>query len=162
MVEIYTDGTSLGNPGKGGYSVIILWNNQEIILAKGYRNTTNNRMELSAIVEALNFIKNNELEEAVISTDSQLIVKAINEGWLAKWIQNGWQTSNKTQVQNIDLWQKIAFFLNFVRPKIFWVEGHIGNKYNEIADKIAKSKAKYDAIEIDYEYENKSKGKSLF
>ncbi len=156
MVEIYTDGTSLGNPGKGAYAVLILLNNQEIILAKGYKKTTNNRMELMAFVEAMNFLKNNNIKEGVLFTDSQLISKAMNEGWLRRWSTNGWKTSNKTTVLNIDIWEKVNYFLNFVKINVKWIEGHSGNKYNEMVDKIAKKIAKTDAIEIDYEYEQKS------
>ncbi|MCX7909726.1 MAG: ribonuclease HI [Ignavibacteria bacterium] len=153
MVEIYTDGASLGNPGKGAFAVLIILNNLEIILSKGFRKTTNNRVELFAIIEALNFAKNNNLKDVIIYTDSQLITKAINESWLSKWIKNGWKTANKTPVINKDLWQKLNYFLNFVNAKFEWIEGHKGNKYNEIVDKLAKNKAKTDAIEIDYEYE---------
>lgn len=161
MIEIYTDGTSLGNPGRGGFAVVIVFEQFEIILAKGYRKTTNNRMELLAVVEALNFIKNNEIKSATIYTDSQLIVKAINEGWLSRWIVNGWQTSNKTKVLNIDLWQKINHFLNMVDVRFQWIEGHSDNKFNNLADKIAKRNAKDFAIEIDYQYEIENQQKLI-
>lgn len=161
MVEIYTDGTSLGNPGKGGFAVIILFTEQEIILAKGFRRTTNNRMELLAVIEALNFIKNNSIENATIYTDSQLITNAINEHWLERWVKNGWLTSNKTKVLNIDLWQKLHFLLNFVNVKFKWVEGHSGKEFNEKADKIAKKNAKDFAIEIDYQYEIENQPKLI-
>lgn len=156
MVEIYTDGASLGNPGKGAYAVVILLDGKEIILSKGFRKTTNNRMELMALIEALNFLKDNGIKNSVIFTDSQLIAKAINEGWLSRWIQNGWKTTNRTSVLNIDLWKKVSYFLNFVNTKINWIESHSGRRYNELVDKLAKTKAKQDAIEIDYEYEQKS------
>ncbi|MGB9771629.1 MAG: ribonuclease H family protein [Candidatus Kapaibacteriota bacterium] len=152
MAEIYTDGTSLGNPGKGGFAVIII-EKTEIILAKGFRKTTNNRMELLAVAEALNFIKNNNIMEATINSDSQLVVKAITDGWLNRWVKNGWRTTNRSPVLNIDLWQKIHYLLNFVNVKFQWIEGHSGNCYNELADKIAKKNAKDFAIEIDYQYE---------
>lgn len=155
MIEIYTDGTSIGNPGNGAFAVLVLLNNNEIILAKGFRKTTNNRMELMAVVEALNFLKNNDFQPAIIFTDSMLIYKAVNDAWIEKWILNGWKTSNKTSVQNIDLWEKLHYFLNFVKAKIEWVESHKGNKYNEIVDKIAKKKAQADPIEIDFEYEKR-------
>lgn len=161
MIEIYTDGTSLGNPGKGGFAVIIVFEQFEIILAKGFRKTTNNRMELLSVAEALNFVKNNNINTATIHTDSQLVVKAINEGWLERWIKNGWQTANKTKVLNVDLWQKIHHFLKFVDVKFQWIEGHSGDKYNELADKIAKKNAKDFAIEIDYHYEFENQPKLI-
>lgn len=155
-LEAYTDGTSLGNPGPGAFSVIIKFEQNEIVLSRGYRKTTNNRMELLAVVETLNFCKNNNVDFVKIYTDSQLISKAINEGWINRWVQNGWKTSSKQDVLNIDLWKQLLHFMRFVQFEIEWVQSHSGNELNEKADKIAKKKAKEDSIEIDVMFENKN------
>jgi ribonuclease HI len=152
-LEAYTDGTSLGNPGPGAFSIILIYERAPIVLSRAFRKTTNNRMELMAVVETLNFCKNNNIKYVKIYTDSQLVAKAINEGWLERWNRNGWKTSAKQNVMNIDLWKQFLHYRNFVQPEILWVPGHSGNTFNEKADKIAKQKAKEDAIEIDYGFE---------
>ncbi len=155
-LDAYTDGTSLGNPGPGAFSVLMMFEKSEIVLSRGFRQTTNNRMELLAVIETLNFCKNNNINFVRIYTDSQLIAKAINEDWITRWVHNGWKTSSKQDVLNIDLWKQLLHFTKFVQFEIVWVQGHSGNELNEKADKIAKKKAKEDAIEIDFGFENKN------
>lgn len=151
---IYTDGASLGNPGPGAYATLILLNNRQVILSHSYRLTTNNRMELKAVIESLNFCFNNNILSTTIYTDSQLIYKAINEKWIEKWNRNGWKTANKKSVLNKDLWLKLHFYLNSLSVKIIWIGGHSGNDFNEIVDKIARTNAQNSSIyEIDCGYE---------
>ncbi len=150
----YTDGTSLGNPGPGAYASIILYDDKEIILSRGYRYTTNNRMELMAVIESLRFFENNKINNATIFTDSQLITKAIKDKWLDSWIQKGWKTANKKPVLNIDLWKEFIQLLKNKNIRFEWVQGHSGNKYNELCDKIAKQNARNNPNEIDFGYQN--------
>ena len=101
ILKIYTDGASRGNPGRGGYGVILLWGNHKKELSNGYRLTTNNRMELMAVIAALEALKKNNLK-LVIYSDSSYVVKAVMEGWLNKWIK----TNFKGNIKNRDLWER--------------------------------------------------------
>lgn len=151
---IYTDGASLGNPGPGAYATLIIHSNKQIILSHSYRKTTNNRMELRAIVEALKFCYNNHISNATIYTDSQLIYKAIHEQWIEKWIRNCWKTANKKPVLNQDLWIKLHYLLKLISTTLIWVEGHSGNDFNDLVDRIARTNAKNSSVyEIDCFYE---------
>ncbi len=154
MIFAYTDGASLGNPGPGAFAVIIVNGDTEIKLAKGYRLTTNNRMELMAILETLRFCLLNNINEVTIFTDSQLVANSINQNWLEKWANNKWKGSNKKEVKNIDIWKEIYELLKKVKTDVKWLSGHSGYKYNELCDKLAKKTAKESATEIDYGYEN--------
>lgn len=160
---LYTDGASIGNPGPGAYVALILHNKNQILLSHSYRKTTNNRMELKAVIEGLNFCLNNNISRIKIYTDSQLIYKAITQGWIERWIRVGWKTTNKKLVLNQDLWLKLHFFLNKIQVEICWIESHSGNKFNELVDKIAKLNAhNYLLHEIDCGYEFNSSNLSLF
>lgn len=139
-VTIYTDGACSNNPGKGGYGAILMFqkNNGEIAekkLSRGFNMTTNNRMELLAVVDALNCLKTPcEIE---LYTDSKYVVEAINQKWLDSWQKNNWKTSSKKAVKNIDLWQKYLTASKEHSIKFIWVKGHNENKYNELCDKLA-------------------------
>lgn len=160
---LYTDGASIGNPGPGAYVALILHNKKQILLSHSYRKTTNNRMELKAVIEGLNFCLNNNISRIKIYTDSQLIYKAITDGWIERWIRVGWKTTNKKPVLNQDLWLKLHFFLNKIQVEIYWIESHSGNKFNELVDKIAKLNAhNYSLHEIDCGYEFNSSNLILF
>ena len=136
---IYTDGACLGNPGPGGWGAIIISKNySKRIIKGGTRNTTNNRMELMAVIEALSEIKENC--KIKIFTDSKYVINGI-ESWIENWKKNNWVTSNKKKVKNVDLWTKLD---NVRVGKIIsweWVKGHSGIKLNEEVDILAKKQA---------------------
>ena len=134
-VEIYTDGACRGNPGKGGWGAILVYCGIEKELSGGEAETTNNRMELSAVIAALSALK--EPCEVRLTTDSQYVVNAIEKGWLDSWQKNGWRKSDKSAVLNVDLWQKLVVQLEKHAVSFIWVRGHNGHPYNERCDKLA-------------------------
>ena len=135
-VEIYTDGACTGNPGKGGFGAVLIYNGSEKQISCGYRKTTNNRMELMAAVESLRLLK----EECDVSlySDSKYLTDAINQHWIDSWVKNGWRKSDKKAVLNRDLWEALLELIKIHRISFIWVKGHAGNKYNELADRLAK------------------------
>lgn len=137
-VKIYTDGSCLGNPGPGGYAAILRYNDKEIELTKGYYLTTNNRMELMATIAALEKLK--EKCDCYLYTDSQYVRNGINQ-WILNWKNNGWRTSHKKPVKNVDLWQRLDALLQKQTVTWFWVKGHAGHIENERCDLIAKTSA---------------------
>lgn len=134
-VDIYTDGACRGNPGKGGWGAILVYGSVEKELSGGEVETTNNRMELSAVIAALAALK--EPCQVKLTTDSQYVVNAIEKGWLDSWQKNGWKKSGKGTVLNIDLWQKLIVMLEKHSVEFVWVRGHNGHPYNERCDKLA-------------------------
>ena len=134
-VSIYTDGACRGNPGKGGWGAILVYGGREKELSGGEVETTNNRMELSAVIAALGALK--EPCEVTLTTDSQYVVNAIEKGWLASWQQKGWRKSDRGAVLNVDLWQKLVALLDLHKVNFVWVKGHNGHPYNERCDKLA-------------------------
>ena len=134
-VEIYTDGACSGNPGPGGWGAVLIYNGVEKQLSGSEKETTNNRMELSAVITALKALK--EPCNVTLTTDSKYVCDAINKGWLTSWQKNGWRKSDKKPVLNIDLWQELLPLLDKHRVEFIWVKGHNGHKYNEICDKLA-------------------------
>ncbi len=144
-IEIYTDGSCLGNPGEGGYCAIIIMGDNEKII-KGYsEDTTNNIMELTAVVEALSAIQRKC--NVTVNTDSQYVSNAFNKGWITKWQKNNWKLSTGEPVKNIDLWKRLYELCNFHNVKFVWVKGHsyneLNNKCDEIAHMMATSHGKY-------------------
>ena len=133
QVHLYSDGSSLGNPGYGGYCAILRYGKHEKIIKGAKENVTNNQMELMAVIEGLKKIK--EPCEVLITSDSNYVVKAINE-WLPNWINK-----NFKGVKNIELWKEYIKVSKQHKIKAFWVKGHDGHKENEICDKIAKEEA---------------------
>ena len=133
-VEIFTDGACKGNPGPGGWGVLLRFKDKEKTLFGGEANTTNNRMELQAAIEGLKAVK--EPCNIVLTTDSQYVRKGITE-WLDNWKKNGWKTAAKKPVKNADLWQNLD--KQALKHKISWrwVKGHSGHRENEIADELA-------------------------
>lgn len=133
-IELFTDGACKGNPGPGGWGVLLRYGSVEKPLFGGERDTTNNRMELMAAIEGLSALK--EPCEVILTTDSQYVLKGITE-WLAGWKRNGWRTAAKEPVKNADLWQRLDEQAQ--RHKIVWrwVRGHTGHRENEIADSLA-------------------------
>tara|TARA_Y100001970_G_scaffold110481_1_gene137992 strand:- start:7394 stop:7822 length:429 start_codon:yes stop_codon:yes gene_type:complete len=136
MIEIYTDGACSGNPGIGGWGVVILINNDQPILLNGGENeTTNNRMELTAAIQAL---KHFEKKQSIkLITDSRYVKDGI-ESWIINWKKNGWKTSSKKPVKNKDLWIELDKLITFHDITWNWVKGHSGEKYNEKADFLAR------------------------
>ena len=134
-VEIYTDGACSGNPGPGGWGAVLIYNGVEKQLSGSEKETTNNRMELSAVITALKALK--EPCNVTLTTDSKYVCDAINKGWLNSWKKNSWKKADKKPVLNIDLWQELLPLLDKHRVEFIWVKGHNGHKYNEICDKLA-------------------------
>ena len=134
-VEIYTDGACSGNPGAGGWGTILVYNGHEKELSGGEANTTNNRMEMMAVIEGLKALK--EPCEVVLTSDSQYVCNAITKGWAKSWRKNNWIKSDKTQAKNADLWEEMLKLLAVHKVNIVWVRGHNGHPYNERCDKLA-------------------------
>ena len=134
-VNIYTDGACRGNPGHGGWGAVLVYGSIEKELSGGDPNTTNNRMELSAVIAALSALK--EPCEVTLTTDSQYVVNAIEKGWLAGWQKNNWRKSDKKEVLNVDLWRELLVLLDKHKVSFVWVKGHNGHPYNERCDKLA-------------------------
>ena len=137
-LEIYTDGACLGNPGPGGWAALIIDNNQERILSGNNEMTTNNRMELLAVIKALESV--NHRLEITIYTDSKYVINGITS-WIKSWKTNDWKSSSKTPVKNIDLWKILDVNSQKQNIKWVWVKGHSGNNYNDKVDKIARNQA---------------------
>ena len=133
-VEIFTDGACRGNPGPGGWGVVLRYGNTEKYLYGGELETTNNRMELTAAIVALTTLK--RFSKVVLTTDSEYLRKGVTE-WLAKWQINSWRTSNKKPVKNVDLWQQLARLTQQHEISWHWVKGHSGHSDNDQADRLA-------------------------
>ena len=140
MIKIYTDGSCLGNPGAGGWAAVIVdeQNHHEEIFG-GMEHTTNNRMELTAAIRALEKISAGAGAELL--TDSSYLKNAFTNGWRVKWKRNGWRTSTGGHVLNKDLWQKLDELISTRAVKFNWVKGHAGNFFNERCDKLARMTA---------------------
>ena len=133
-ISIFTDGACRGNPGPGGWGVLIGLEGEEITLYGGENNTTNNQMEMMAAIKALEYFQEKKSIELV--TDSSYLKDGI-EKWIHSWKKNGWKTSAKKQVKNQELWMKIDVLNNFHEVQWKWVKGHSGHRENEIADLLA-------------------------
>ena len=133
-VEIFTDGACRGNPGPGGWGALLRYGNLEKKLYGGAVDTTNNRMELTAAIEALSALK--KPCRVVLTTDSEYVRQGITT-WLSNWKQKGWKTSAKKPVKNIDLWQQLDQQVARHEVQWHWVKGHSGHRENEIADQLA-------------------------
>ena len=133
-VCIYTDGACSGNPGPGGWAAILCYNGHEKELSGGEAVTTNNRMELTAVISALEALR--EPCEVELWTDSQYIARAINEGWLAGWKRRGWKRK-EGELKNPELWQRLDALLNTHSVSFNWVKGHDGQEQNERCDALA-------------------------
>ena len=134
-VIIYTDGACSGNPGKGGYAAILKYKQIEKEICGAEDETTNNRMELMAVIKGLEALK--EPCEAEIYSDSQYVVSAMNEGWLDGWRKNGWKTAGKKAVKNPDLWQRLSELMEIHKVSFVKVKGHADNEYNNRCDELA-------------------------
>lgn len=135
QIEIYTDGACSGNPGPGGWGAVLVYNGNEKQLSGSEKNTTNNRMELTAVIMALNAL--NQPCEVKLTTDSKYVCDAINKSWVYSWRKNGWKKSDKKPALNVDLWKELLSLLEKHEVEFIWVKGHNGHKYNEICDALA-------------------------
>lgn len=140
-IEIFTDGACSGNPGPGGYGIILRYGENVKELSGGDKQTTNNRMELSAVIEALRALK----EPCIVSltTDSQYVVNSVTKGWVYNWMKKGWMKTKTEPVPNADLWQQLLPLLKQHEVTFVWVRGHNGHPENERCDELAVIKRDY-------------------
>lgn len=154
-VRIYTDGACTGNPGRGGYGVVIVEGDVRRELSQGYALTTNNRMELMAAIAGLDSLE--KKSQVKLYTDSKYISEAINFGWADIWRAKGWRKTGKGKILNPDLWQKLMRLLDRHKVEIIWVKGHAGHKENERCDYLAVAAAKGRGLLTDHGYEESLK-----
>lgn len=145
---MYTDGSSRGNPGPGGYGTILMWKGKSKELSGGYRRTTNNRMELMAVIAGLQAL-NREGLSILIYSDSQYVVKAVEEGWLRNWMATNFKGGKK----NKDLWKLYDELSKAHTIKFKWVKGHADNEYNNRCDELATAAADGHDLQVDDGYE---------
>ncbi len=134
IIEIYTDGACSGNPGKGGWGAVLLWREHKKEISGCMADTTNNQMELMAVIESLKTVKKSS--KIIIYTDSKYVMDGITD-WIKSWKANGWKNSKKQEVKNIEFWKELDSLVAKHQITWKWVKGHSGNKYNEIADQLA-------------------------
>ena len=139
ILKIYCDGACSGNPGKGGWGAILIWKETTKEISGFEENTTNNRMELTAAIEALKAIKRNVKVE--VYTDSKYLCNGITN-WIQKWKKNNWCSKNKL-IKNVDLWQELELLSSNLNVSWHWIRGHNGDVHNEKADKLATTAIKY-------------------
>ena len=135
FVELYTDGACSGNPGKGGWGAILRYNGREKELCGGEMETTNNRMELTAVIRGLEALK--EPCHVRLTSDSKYVIDAIEKGWVYGWKRNGWRKADKKPALNVDLWEQLLPLLERHQVEYVWVKGHQGHPENERCDKMA-------------------------
>lgn len=150
-VIVYTDGACLGNPGPGGYGVVLLYGGHRKELSGGFKLTTNNRMELLAVIVGLRALK--ERCMATVYSDSQYVVNAIEEGWAVRWRANGWKRNKKEKAINADLWEQLLDLCEKHKVKMVWVRGHSGVEENERCDELSVVAAKRPDLPRDEGYE---------
>ncbi len=155
-IEIYTDGACSGNPGPGGYGIVMKFQNQRKELSQGYRKTTNNRMELLAVIIGLESIKKPDIP-IIVYSDSKYVVDAINLGWVHSWVKKGFKDK-----ANPDLWQRFLKIYQKHQVKFVWVKGHAENIENNRCDELAVIASKSTQLLIDEGYENNNTNASLF
>jgi ribonuclease HI len=159
-VVIYTDGGCIGNPGPGGYGVVLIHAGVRRELTGGYRLTTNNRMELTAAIQGLSVL--DEACTVQLYSDSRYLVDAVTKGWLNGWRTHGWRKSDRQKVLNVDLWQQFAGLLERHQVNLTWVEGHSGDPNNERCDRLSRRAAAMKDLPQDLGYENTTRNPSLF
>lgn len=136
-VTIYTDGACSGNPGNGGWGAVLMYGSKKKEISGGEQNTTNNRMELTAVIQALTLLK--EPCKVNLFSDSAYVVNAFLQGWIDSWKNNGWKGSDKKQVKNLDLWLELDRLCNIHQVTFIKVKGHADNEYNNRCDTLATS-----------------------
>ncbi|EHM46225.1 ribonuclease HI [Hafnia alvei ATCC 51873] len=153
QVEIFTDGSCLGNPGPGGYGAILRYKQHEKTLSAGYYLTTNNRMELMAAIVALETLK--DPCSVILCSDSQYVRQGITQ-WIHNWKKRGWKTADKKPVKNVDLWQRLDLAIQPHKIEWVWIKGHAGHIENERCDELARAAAgSPDRDDTGYQPENK-------
>lgn len=151
-ISIYTDGACANNPGKGGYGIVLMYEDKNHTMhqkkiSKGFEMTTNNRMELLAVIDALNYLK--KPCKIKLYSDSKYVIDAINQKWLDGWVEKNWKLNTKNPVKNIDLWKR---FLEAQKPheiEFIWVKGHDSNEFNNLCDKLAVEARMQENLPID-------------
>ncbi|MGN0173334.1 MAG: ribonuclease HI [Acutalibacteraceae bacterium] len=134
-IEIFTDGACSGNPGPGGWGAVLRYNGVQKELSGGEAETTNNRMELTAVISALKALK--EPCEVTLTTDSKYVCDSVLKGWVYSWQKNGWRKADKKPALNVDLWEQLLSLLKTHKVEFKWVKGHAGHPENELCDKLA-------------------------
>jgi len=147
QLVIYTDGSARGNPGPGGYGAILMWGNQRKELSQGYRKTTNNRMELLAVIAALQTLKKDGLD-VVIYSDSSYVINSVEKRWVFNWVKTGFKDK-----KNADLWRIFLSLYSKNKIRFVWVKGHADNPFNNRCDALATAAADSGNWLVDEEYE---------
>ena len=145
-VTLYTDGACSGNPGVGGWGAVLIYNGHEKQMSAAVDNTTNNRMEMTAVIEGLKCLK--EPCEVEVYSDSAYTVNAFENGWVSSWQLNGFKKADNKPVQNVDLWQQLIELTTIHKVKFIKVKGHADNEYNNICDKLATDAVKNFKAEL--------------
>ena len=159
-IEIYTDGTCKGNPGPGGYGVVLVLGDRRKELSGGFRKTTNNRMELLACIEGLRALKTPNV--VVLTSDSKYVVNAIVKGWAKKWRSRGWLLSPSKSAKNPDLWAELLDLCEVHDVSFKWVKGHNGHSENERCDELAVAASEQNDLPVDEGFENRVFSDDLF
>jgi len=149
-VTIYTDGACLGNPGPGGYGIVLLYKGRRRELSGGYRETTNNRMEIMAAIVGLKALK--EKCEATLYSDSEYLVKAMTKGWVKRWRKNNWRRNRKDKALNPDLWEQLLQLYEYHQVEFNWVKGHAKSAENNRCDELALEAAQQSNLPVDEGY----------
>lgn len=149
-IEIFTDGACSGNPGPGGYGTILRFNGHEKEMSEGFKLTTNNRMELLAVIKGFEALK--EPCDVTVYSDSKYIVDAINQKWVYKWQMNGWMRNKKEKALNSDLWNRLLQSMKQHKTEFKWVKGHAGHTENERCDFLATEAIKNETLLDDTEF----------
>ena len=136
-VTLYTDGACSGNPGPGGYAAILIYNGVEKEISGGEKNTTNNKMEMMAVIKGLEMLK--EACEVSVYSDSAYVVNSIEKGWVYSWKKNNWKKADKKEVKNIELWEKLLSLMNIHKVTFLKVKGHADDELNNRCDRLAVS-----------------------
>lgn len=152
IIQIYTDGACKGNPGPGGYGVVLLAGDRKRELSGGFRKTTNNRMELLACIEGLRVLK--QPSSVVLTSDSKYVVNAVVRGWAKKWRSRGWKLSPSKSAKNPDLWHQLLELCETHKVEFKWVKGHNEHPENERCDALAVTASEGRDLPIDAAYEN--------
>jgi ribonuclease HI len=150
-IVIYTDGAARGNPGPGGYGIVLMYGEHKKEMSAGYRLTTNNRMELLAVITALETLKKNDIPVTVYS-DSQYVINSVQKGWLKTWIATNFKGGKK----NKDLWLRYHAIAGKINVSFVWVKGHASNRWNNRCDELATSAADGRNLMVDEVYEQES------
>ena len=157
-VLIYTDGSSRGNPGPGGYGIVLLSGERKRELSGGFSRTTNNRMELMAVIAGLEAL--NRVCQVEVYSDSTYVINAMNKGWSLGWKAHGWAKKDKNPLKNADLWKRLYLASQKHEVSWIWVKGHAGNVYNECCDVLATSAAQQEDLPADEYYLTSEAGDS--